>query len=146
MPILVDGNNLLGFSNLTEEQLTNALSRLSDSKGLRVLLCFDGARSHGRSREWLGKFQVLFSGHYQTADDVILAEIAKLKDKHGWVLYSNDRKLSTEARFYGIKIESAQKLLAQLKEQRTSESMVPEKPGYERNSDDLLQAMLKGKK
>lgn len=143
MPIIVDGNNALGFGHLTEQELIERLSRLSRIKSLRIIVCFDGARDHGLGRQVMNKLTLLYSGHYHSADDLILTEVSRLKDTHDWTVYTSDQSLASEVRSYQMATAPVQVLLQQLAAYgRESPVDTDSKPQIEPDVDGLVKAML----
>jgi predicted RNA-binding protein with PIN domain len=130
MPILIDGNNLLGLSAWSEPQLIRKCLQLSGKKGLRIVLCFDGERDHGDAAQQIGRVRILYSGVFRSADDVIEAEAGKLKNRANWTMYTNDRELRAAVNAHGMATERADTLLAQLRE-LADEAASEEKPRYE---------------
>lgn len=143
MPIIIDGNNVLGRMNWEEADLVRSLRNLSVTKKLRILLCFDGDREHGQRTTGMGKFKVLYSGPFRSADDVIEQEAARVPNRQDWILYSDDRDLCQKVRLHGVKSSPVGELASQLRTinavQRKSGFT---KPHFEPDKENLLKAMI----
>ncbi len=147
MPLIIDGNNVLGIADLAEDQLIRALSVYCEQKSLTIELFFDGERTHGKRTRQFGRLHIHYSGPYVSADDQIISFASKVRDTVTWRLVSDDRELRRSLQEYGIKAQYSRELLAQLREQsRAAAAAQPDaKPTYEAAPDALLREMLKKK-
>lgn len=106
MPIIVDGDNLLGNwrhkdrSDKNKSWLSFEIERFGRSIRRKVVIYFDGPRSGsgyaGDSR---------FSGHGRSADEAILDHLKAQPEPAGWTLVTSDRSLADRARHLGAKTE-----------------------------------------
>ena len=107
MPLLVDGNNLLGLRPevLAKEpgirsRLVRQLAAYARAKRTSVTVVFDGEPGEDglRSDMTLGGVRVIFSGRTADADRRILEILDKVRDPAGFTLVSSDRLLGERAR------------------------------------------------
>jgi YacP-like NYN domain len=105
VPYLLDGNNLVGRargrSKPNEDDRSALVAELCDRlrrTRARVVLFFDGAAPAGAAN--LGTLSIRSSGR-ESADDVILREIARSRAPRELVLVTADRELSRRAREAG---------------------------------------------
>lgn len=135
MPVVVDGDNLLGSwpgrSRSDEERvaLARQIARYATREGKAVLLCYDGTPPLPHV---LGP-DVLFSGRGRSADDVILAHLKKQQDRHGFLVVTNDRSLADRCRWLGASVERCDIFRKRLRDEgasgpRGSTSPRPEAP------------------
>ncbi|OIP94905.1 hypothetical protein AUK40_06555 [Candidatus Wirthbacteria bacterium CG2_30_54_11] len=152
MPLIIDGNNAVGhWGGIEEDSLVRLLSSYSRSRHLRIELFFDGERylSAGSTSELL---RIHYSGHGHSADDAILQFISTLRDKSNWRLVTDDRELQREASWMHMPYQKVVELKKEVRTagpapKRMSDSEpAPDKPGYEADPDELMQAMIRGKK
>src|SRR6185295_15085705 len=107
MPVLVDGDNLLGTwpgrSRTDEERvaLAREIARFSARERRAMIVFFDGISPLPQ----LPGPDVVFSGSGRTADDRILAHLRHEKDPRGFVVVTNDRPLADRCRGLGAKVE-----------------------------------------
>ena len=107
MPIIVDGDNLLGTwpgrkrSDAERRHLAMQLSRLAAREGRRVVTLFDGSPPPGTS---FGS-DVQFSGPGRTADQLILEFLRRQEDRRGWIVVTSDRSLGDQCRYLGARPE-----------------------------------------
>jgi hypothetical protein len=106
MPILVDGDNLLGNwrhkdrSDQNKSWLSFELARYGRSIRRRVVVYFDGPRS---GQGYAGEAR--FSGHGLSADAAILDHLKAEPEPAGWTLVTSDRSLADRARHLGATTE-----------------------------------------
>jgi predicted RNA-binding protein with PIN domain len=101
MPVIVDGNNVLGAARLAAEakrQLVRDLARYARAKRTKVVCVFDGAEPESFGKQ-LGAVSVVFSGA-GAADEVIARRTAA---GAGWRVVTGDRGLA--ARVGGRRVE-----------------------------------------
>ena len=107
MPLLVDGNNLLGLRPeiLAKEpgirrRLVRQLAAYARAKRTSVIVVFDGEPDEDglRADMTLGGVRVIFSGRASDADGRILKILDEAKDPAGFTLVSSDRLLGERAR------------------------------------------------
>lgn len=124
MPILVDGDNLLGAwrgrarTDPEKRRLAGEIHRFSTSARRRILLVFDGVAELPPPSN-----DVLFSGHGRTADDLILSLLRDEEDPRGWIVVTNDRPLGDRCRHLGARVERCDVF-----RKRMTASGGPEKP------------------
>jgi len=105
VPIIVDGDNLLGTwpgrsrSDAERRRLAMQLSRLATTEGRRVVTVFDGSPPPGSS---FGA-DVRFSGPGRTADQLILELLREEQDPRGWTVVTSDRSLGDQCRYLGAR-------------------------------------------
>ena len=135
MPLVVDGDNLLGAwqgrsrSDRDKRQLAFQISRFAVANRRRVLVVFDGI-----SETPPPSGDVLFSGRGRTADDLILALLGDESDPRGWIVVTNDRPLGDRCRHLGARVERCDVFRKRL----TAESG-REKPDGRVDVDDWLE-------
>jgi predicted RNA-binding protein with PIN domain len=101
VPLLVDGDNLLGTwpgrkrSDAERRSLAFELSRFAQRTRRRVRVVFDGTGPPG---EGPGT-DVKFAGPSSTADDLILAFLRQQSDPRGWTVVTSDRSLGDQCRY-----------------------------------------------
>lgn len=101
MPLIVDGDNLLGTwrgrkrSDAERRSLAFELSRFSQRTRRRVKVVFDGSAPPGEGHGT----NVEFAGPSSTADDLILAFLRRQSDAHGWTVVTSDRSLGDQCRY-----------------------------------------------
>jgi predicted RNA-binding protein with PIN domain len=106
VPILVDGDNLLGTwgrqrSDAQRRELALELGRFGARTGKRVITVFDGS-SPGSSAFGAN---VHFSGAGRTADDLILELLREQPNRRGWLVVTSDRSLGDQCRWLEARIE-----------------------------------------
>ena len=122
MNILIDGYNLIRSDpdlRIAEAKgegvsaLLHALRLYRKAKGHRLTLVLDAGPQPEESRANLEGIPVIYSGHGQSADDVIARLAAK--QGPGATVITNDRELSARCRVHGAEVvgsgEFAEKLL-----------------------------------
>ena len=135
MPILVDGDNLLGAwrgrsrSDREKRHLAGQISRFATANRRRVLVVFDGVPETPPPSQ-----DVLFSGHGRKADDLILSLLGKESNPRGWIVVTNDRPLGDRCRHLGARVERCD-----LFRKRLSVESVGEKPEGRVDVDDWLE-------
>ena len=107
MPLLVDGNNLLGLRPevLAKEpgirrRLVKQLAAYARARRTSVIVVFDGEPDEDglRSDMTLGAVRVIFSGRGSDADGRNLEILDDAQDPAGFTLVSSDRLLGDRAR------------------------------------------------
>lgn len=105
MPVLVDGDNLLGTwpghtrSEAEKRDLARVVARASREQGRRIVLVFDGEAPYPLGAD------VAFSGRGRRADDVILDTLRAQDDRRGWTVVTNDKSLGDQCRWLGARVE-----------------------------------------
>lgn len=141
MPILVDGDNLLGTwpgrrrSDAERRALAFELGRFAARQRRRVVVVFDGQAPPSSN---LGE-DVFFAGSGRSADDVILGLLRNEADPRGWTVATSDRSLGDQCRWIGARIERSDRFRRRLGPERGAEK--PERETdvaywLERFSDD----------
>jgi len=106
VPILIDGDNLLGTwgrsrTAAERRRLALELTRFARRERKRVATVFDGdappALAFGA--------EVRFSGAGRTADDLILETLRNQADPRGWLVVTSDRSLGDRCRWLGARVE-----------------------------------------
>ncbi|MBD3866596.1 MAG: NYN domain-containing protein [Acidobacteria bacterium] len=106
MPIMVDGDNLLGAwrgrsrSDRDKRHLAGQIFRFAVANRRRVVVVFDGVPDTPPPSA-----DVLFSGHGRKADDLILSLLGAESDPRGWIIVTNDRPLGDRCRHLGARVE-----------------------------------------
>jgi predicted RNA-binding protein with PIN domain len=134
MPLLVDGDNLLGTSGrprtgVERRKLAMELGRLGTRERRRVVTVFDG---DNRNMPSPGS-NVHFSGAGRTADDVILEIIRNDPDPKGWQVVTSDRPLGDRCRWLGATVIRCDRFRGRLVVDSTRE-----KPEHEEDVDYWL--------
>jgi predicted RNA-binding protein with PIN domain len=107
MPLIVDGDNLLGTwpgrSRSDEERrdLSRALTRQSRILGRRIVVVFDGRRPDLPPPSG----DILYSGGGRSADDLILAFLGKERAPREWTVVTSDRSLGDRCHHLGARVE-----------------------------------------
>lgn len=107
MPILVDGDNLLGTwpgrrrSDAERRKLAGELERFATRQGKQVLVVFDGCEPPGTH----SGAHVRFAGPDHAADEMILAVLRRQAERRGWVVVTSDRSLGDQCRHLEARVE-----------------------------------------
>ena len=114
MPWIVDGDNLLGKErgDVARRDLVRRCRELAVRERKRIVLVFDGEPVSG-----LPGRDVLFSGAGRTADDLIEDRLKGERDRSGWILVTDDRRLKDRCRhWHGVRNERRGAFLERLEE------------------------------
>lgn len=111
MPIIIDGNNLIGASPDLELEDPTARSRLisivrsyQERKRNKIILVFDGKPEHGLlTQQITEKLTIIYPRMDATADDEIKRVFANYNDYRNVILVSSDRELKKYAKQKGAK-------------------------------------------
>ncbi len=135
MPVLIDGDNLLGTwpgrrrSDAERRALAMEIGRLAVRERSRYVTVFDGnppdAASFGAD--------VRFSGPGHSADEVILAILRDQADRRGWLVVTSDRSLGDQCRYLEARVERCDRFRRRLRRKNG-----PEKPEREDDVDYWL--------
>lgn len=106
MPILVDGDNLLGTSRRERttgerRKLVRELRALARRERKRIVTVFDGPDPGSPA---FGA-DVHFSGPGRTADAVILETLRHERDRRGYLVVTSDKSLGDQCRWLGARVE-----------------------------------------
>ena len=103
MPVLVDGNNLLGArrSDGSRRGLSGEISRLATRERRRIVLVFDGALPPHR----FPSVDTHFSGPGKSADAWILDFLGRQDRVREWTVITDDRSLGDRCRHLGARVE-----------------------------------------
>lgn len=116
MPILVDGDNLLGWwpgrsrSDRERHALACELARYAARSRRRVVVVFDGPAPSAAP----GAGEVLYAGRGRSADDVILDLLRGEVDRRGWTVVTNDRSLGDRCRWLAARVERSDRFRGRL--------------------------------
>jgi len=116
VPLLVDGDNLLGTwpgrrrSDAERRKLAFDLGRYSTRERRRVVVVFDGVAPPGMN---LGP-DVHFAGGHRTADDLILELLRREKEPRGWTVVTSDRSLGDQCRHLRARVERSDRFRGRL--------------------------------
>jgi predicted RNA-binding protein with PIN domain len=136
VPLLVDGDNLLGTwrgrkrSDAERQRLAVELARYASREGKRLLIVFDGKPAPGMH---FGA-GVSFSGPGRKADDAILERLRAETDRRGWTVVTSDRSLGDQCRWLGSRVERCDRFRPRL-----TGATVDEKPERETDIDYWIQ-------
>jgi predicted RNA-binding protein with PIN domain len=128
MPILIDGDNLLGTwpgrqrSDRERRALALELDRFAARARRRVVVVFDGTEPPGTH---LGA-DVRFAGPARSADALILDLLRAEEDRRGWLVVTSDRSLADQCRYLGARHERSDGF-----RRRLTSASGPEKPERE---------------
>jgi hypothetical protein len=123
MQWLIDGHNLIGqMPNLRlddpndEEKLLEYLRRYRARTGQRMTVVFDAGQGyHPAETRKLGGLTVQFVSHSQTADQVIMQRVRRVKNPQELIVVTSDRAVQQAARQARVRVltspEFAQQLL-----------------------------------
>ena len=106
MPVLIDGDNLLGTwpgrkrSDAERRSLAMAIGRLAHRERRRYVTVFDG---HPPAAKSFGT-DVHFSGRGRSADELILELLRKESDRRGWTVVTSDRSLGDQCRYLEARV------------------------------------------
>lgn len=126
MPLLVDGDNLLGCwpgrtrSDGDKRDLVRLLAVLAREDGRRIVVVFDGAAPPVAP----AGCETVYAGGGRRADDVILERLRRETDPRGWTVVTNDRSLGDQCRWIGARVERCERLRGRL-ERGASEDKPP---------------------
>ncbi len=103
MPLLVDGNNLLGArrDDGVRRGLAAEIARLANRESRRIVLVFDGAAP----RQPFRATDTHFSGPGKTADAWILDFLRQQDRVREWTVITDDRSLADRCRHLGARVE-----------------------------------------
>ena len=127
MPLLVDGDNLLGTwsgrkrSNAERHRLATELPRQVGGRK-KLVVVFDGTPAPGLH---FGA-HVRFSGAGRKGDEVILELLRAQQDRRGWIVVTSDRSLGDQCRWLGARVERCD-----LFRRRLRDHVSAEKPDHE---------------
>jgi len=141
VPILVDGDNLLGSwpgrrrSDSERRRLALELGRWAARARRRVVVVFDGTPPPGAHPA----SDVLFSGPGRTADELILERLRQESDRRGWTVVTSDRSLGDQCRFLEARVERSDLFRGRLRSELRGE-----KPEREEDVDYWLRTFRDG--
>jgi len=107
VPLLVDGDNLLGTwpgrrrTDAERRSLAYDLARYARRIRRRVVVVFDGRSSLPGA----AGAEVIFSGPGRSADEVILARLREEGQRAGWLVITSDRSLADQCRWLEARVE-----------------------------------------
>lgn len=116
MHYILDGYNLLFRLIKNREDLEKSrknfifdIEKKAALLNLDITLVFDGRfQSEERSRTHYKNLEIIYSSHGETADELILSELAACENKRGEIVVTSDRDLSIRARKLKAKTETAE--------------------------------------
>ncbi len=122
MKLLIDGHNLIGQMRSIsladpddEVHLVARLQRYASRTGRQITVVFDGGAPAGWQPFPAGKrLQVRFAPACQTADELIIRQINRIRDRSGWLIVSSDRQILAAAAGHGVRTQSAAEFAAEL--------------------------------
>jgi predicted RNA-binding protein with PIN domain len=123
MPVLIDGDNLLGTwpgrnrSDRERRELARSLLRKYGTSGRRFVVVFDGPAPDVPPPST----DVRYSGSGRSADDVILAFLRKERNPREWTVVTSDRSLGDRCRHLGARVERCDRFRPTLREQGVEE-------------------------
>jgi predicted RNA-binding protein with PIN domain len=122
MIIVIDGYNLLKQvfdpNNISEKKRTafvNVLGKYREKKGHKIVIIFDAGPCIAPLKEKQRGIQVLFSGQYQTADDLIIQFVQENPTKEIMVVTA-DRKIKEATKSQLVEIVDPLYFYAKVKE------------------------------
>ena len=123
MPLIIDGNNLIGSSpdiSLSDpearKKLVYLLKKYQETRNNNIIIVFDGQPSEGAFiPKGSNKFSVKFPKYGQTADDEIRRIVSKYNDYKEVVLITSDRELKSFAKTKGAKTVNSIEFYFELK-------------------------------
>jgi predicted RNA-binding protein with PIN domain len=116
MPLLVDGDNLLGTwpgrkrSDAGRRELARLLFRYATGNRRKVVVVFDGPRPPVPPPTP----DVHYSGGGHSADDLILTLLREERDPRGWTVITSDRSLADQCRYVGARVERSDRFRRRL--------------------------------
>ena len=121
MQWLIDGHNLIGqLPDLRlddpndEEKLLERLRSFRAITGNALVVVFDsGSGYHPAKTQKRGGITVQFAPGGQTADQVIVRRLRKIKNPREVTVVTSDRAVQREARYALVKVMSAQQFIQQ---------------------------------
>jgi hypothetical protein len=122
MPVLVDGDNLLGTwpgrsrSEAEKRLLARQCLVLARRESRAVIVVFDG-----RELSPPPPGDVRCSGTGRSADDLILEQLRQSKDPAGYTVVTNDRSLGDQARWLKARVERCDRFRLRLEAEPESE-------------------------
>lgn len=110
MPYIIDGNNLIGHASDLElgdpgsrAGLISRLLAFQRATRKRIMLVFDGPAGDAGAVPVNAKFTIHTPSAGRSADDVIIALLARLGDRRNVVVVSTDREIRDAARARGVR-------------------------------------------
>jgi hypothetical protein len=135
MPILVDGDNLLGTwpgrrrSDHERRWVASRLARWAARGGRRIVVVFDGPPlSAGASNP-----DLRFAGSGRSADDVILEFLRRQGNPRDWTVVTSDRSLGDQCRHLQARVQRCDQF-----RKRLTDHDAEEKPDREADVDYWL--------
>ncbi|MBU4204321.1 MAG: NYN domain-containing protein [Acidobacteria bacterium] len=125
MPHLIDGNNLIGFTdpdNLnTPRGRTHLIGKIQIFQAVthkKVLLVFDGPPDPESDRlsSLSPSMRIFFPRPDQTADSVLMGLIRRSKEKRGFFVVTSDRELKEFAEEHKKQVVSCRRFSRELKD------------------------------
>ena len=123
MPVLIDGDNLLGTwpgkrrSDAERRSLAMAVARLAARERRRHVTVFDG---NPPDRKSFGA-DVHFSGPGRSADELILSLLREESDRRGWTVVTSDRSLGDQCRYLEARVLRCDRFRGRLRPDAASE-------------------------
>ena len=119
MPILVDGDNLLGTwgrsrSAAERSRLAAELQRFGRNAGKRIVTVFDGPPPGS------GAGAARYAGHGRSADELLLEILAGQRDRRGWLVVTSDRSLGDRCRWLEARVERCDRFRRRLLDAHTT--------------------------
>ena len=122
MQWLIDGHNLIGqLPDLhlddphDEEKLLEILRRYRARTGDTLTVIFDAGLTYQPAKtQKRGGITVQFAPHKQTADQIIMRRLKKVKNPQAVMVVSSDRVVQQAAHFAGVRVISAQEFAQKL--------------------------------
>ena len=119
---LIDGHNLIGqMPNLQlsdpndEEKLLEYLRRYRARTGHRLTVIFDPGQSYQpAAKKTQGGLTIQFAAHGQTADQLIMRRVRRVKNPLAMIVVTSDRAVQQAARQVGVGVVTAQDFSQQL--------------------------------
>jgi len=117
MPVLIDGDNLLGTwpgrrrSMSERRELAMQIGRLARRERKKMIVVFDGVAPPSPA---FGA-DTRFSGGGVSADDTILEILRGVEDPRGWLVVTSDRSLGDQCRYLGARLERSDRFRPRLR-------------------------------
>lgn len=157
MLVIVDGYNVLRSSSRTarlegenlraeRRKFIANLRKYQDNRQDKIIVVFDGAQADTGQpvMENLGGVNIIFSGHGQSADEVIKDIVEHNINPENTIVVSSDRDVVSFVRSRGVSVAGARSLADKLQLLETARTLTSEYPVEGSLKEDVSYKRRKG--